>query len=124
MSEAIDDNIELTFPGMAAAFERTLAKDTKEDCGWLAMTDTWEASEATAAGSVLIEDAVRSDAIAAVLELAPVTPLKAWETWNSETILPGCCWLPRGLRGYSIAEMLRWKYDHQQQLRWTVIRMW
>jgi hypothetical protein len=86
MSEAIDDNIELTFPGMAAAFERTLAKDTKEDCGWLAMTDTWEASEATAAGSVLIEDAVRSDAIAAVLELAPVTPLKAWETWKPRLV--------------------------------------
>jgi hypothetical protein len=86
ISEAIEDNIELTFPGMAAALERTLAKDTKEDCGWLAITETWEAREATAAGSVLIEDAVRSDAMAAVLELPPVTPLKASETWKPRLV--------------------------------------
>jgi hypothetical protein len=86
MSDAIEDNIELTFPGMAAALERTLAKDTNEDCGWLAITDTWEAREATALGSVRIELAVSSDAIAAVFELAPVTPLKASEMWKPRLV--------------------------------------
>jgi hypothetical protein len=85
-SDAIEDNIELTLPGMAAALERTLAKDTKEDWGWLAMTDTWEAREATALGSVLIELAVSSDAIAAVLEVAPVTPLRASEMWKPRLV--------------------------------------
>jgi hypothetical protein len=86
MSDAIEDNIELTLPGIAAALERTLAKDTKEDWGWLAITDTWEAREATALGSVLIELAVSSDAIAAVLELAPVTPLRASEMWKPRLV--------------------------------------
>jgi hypothetical protein len=85
-SDAIEDNIDCTLLGIAAALLRTLARDTKDDWGWLAMTLTCEAREATAAGSVRIEDAVSRDEIAAVLELAPVTPLRASDMWNPRLV--------------------------------------
>lgn len=43
------------------------------------MTDTCDAREATAVGSVRIDEAVSSVWIAAMFELGPVTPLRATE---------------------------------------------
>ncbi|KAH0294492.1 hypothetical protein KCU62_g106, partial [Aureobasidium sp. EXF-3399] len=57
--DAIEDSIELTLP---------------------------DASEATAAGSVRIEDAVSRDEMAAVFELPPVTPLRASEIWKPRLV--------------------------------------